>query len=125
MNNYLKSVCIRCGSFKREPWGRCSKCDFTPDGDDLVKSVYCSTGRFSEDPERACQYLEELKEISNLIKNNQEITYNQDEINRLKKERNISSVSNIYIFRYLLKVFMPAIILLVILLIMILIRFLT
>jgi hypothetical protein len=47
----MKATCIKCGDPKKLPWQTCDKCGFVPEGEDLVKSVYCSVGRFTDNPE--------------------------------------------------------------------------
>lgn len=82
----MKSVCIKCGNIKSAPYKKCRKCNFLPRGVDLVKSVYCSTGRFPDDSDEVFKYESELDEISAKIKNGIDVGYDPAELQRLSKE---------------------------------------
>ncbi|WBQ17838.1 hypothetical protein [Sphingobium yanoikuyae] len=81
-----KAVCVKCGALKRAAWQKCPNCSFDPKSDEksLIKSVYLSAGRFSdgENP----QYESELDIISVKIRNGVSINYDQECMERLRRE---------------------------------------
>lgn len=103
----ISSICISCGSFKKAPWRKCAECGLEPKGIDLIKSVYCSVGRFSDEAERR-EYQAVLEEMSSILKSGQEITFEADELDRLAKEqRMVENVTWPKLLMYLLKFFLP------------------
>ena len=81
-----KAICIKCGALKRAAWQKCSNCSFDPrlDENSLIKSVYLSVGRFSNDENP--EYQSELDIISEKIRNGVQINYNPECIARIRKE---------------------------------------
>ena len=81
-----KAICIKCGALKRAAWQICSNCSFDPrlDENSLIKSIYLSVGRFSNDENPEYQY--ELDIISEKIMNGLSINYDPKCMRRIKKE---------------------------------------
>ena len=82
----MYAICIYCGERKSKPWGKCPSCKKTPDGEDLVKSVYCSTGRYA-DEDLPAEFFAELDTISNQIKQGEQVRYSEEKLRELKKQR--------------------------------------
>lgn len=78
----MSSICIFCGQNKKKPWDKCNNCGLVPSGEDLFKSIYCSSLRFEE---RDMDFESELKEISNQLKAGKKIEYNKLELDKLRK----------------------------------------
>lgn len=82
-----EAVCIACGEGKSSPWKVCKSCRFDPNtsSDALVKSVYLSTGRYS-DQIRKDKYRNELSKISEDIRSGISINYEESDIIRLNNQ---------------------------------------
>ena len=82
------AVCVKCGASKRQAWGRCGGCAFDPSDDDesLVRSVYLSVGRF-DDEGAADAYRRELDSIGAALQRGQTISFNEDELIRLRAQK--------------------------------------
>ncbi len=109
----MEAICIKCGGAKKLPWHKCGKCGFVPDGDDLVKSVYCSIARFSGDGVRTENYKEELKQMQVAIRQGKTVDFDRVEIERLKKDQILlDHISPAMAWRAVFGFFLPAILLL-------------
>lgn len=111
------AICIKCGTEKTAPWKKCQNCRFDPskNEDDLVKSVYLSSGRY-EDQEKQKKYMHELDNIGELIKNGQSPSFDSDDLERLREQKHdVESISLLTVFKTLFRLFLPAIIFLAIL----------
>lgn len=83
----MKVVCIKCGADKNAPWQECPQCGLEPVDEDLVKSVYLSSGRFALDPERAAEYESELADFQAAIRGGRTIEYEEPDLQRLREEK--------------------------------------
>lgn len=111
----MTAVCIQCGTKKKEAWYKCRKCGLTPTGKDLVKSVYCSTGRF-QDPDDQDRYEVELEKIANKLKSGKAIKYNDQELERLAhQQKDIGSVPASAVWSAVFRFFVPGVIFLAVL----------
>jgi hypothetical protein len=115
----MKSICIRCGAAKKLPWNKCRRCSFLPKDDDLVKSVYCSIGRFDE-PDDAADYEKELEEMSSALARGEPIVYDEAELERLREQRRlVGSVRGPDLLLALFRIFLPAILFIAVMLLLI------
>lgn len=119
----MKALCINCGSFKTNPWDECHECDFFPIGEDLVKSVYCSTGRFACDPVLGKAYEHELLKMARDIRAGIPVIFDRDELSRLRLERDNVLEYNPSVVKILLRVSLPTIVLLLIIIILVCLRY--
>ena len=105
----MKAICIKCGSAKRLPWHKCRKCGLLPAGDDLIKSVYCSFGRFSGDELRSENYEEELERFQAAIRKGEAVNFDEMELERLKKDQSmLHEISPSAVWWTVLRFFFPA-----------------
>lgn len=112
--NTMKCMCIKCGEPKRKPYSKCASCAFLPKDDDLVKSVYCSTGRYDNE-RRATSYQATLERLSLDVKNGLPIYFEPSELRRLEAQRkSVESVSLLAVFWVLAQILGPIVILLVV-----------
>jgi hypothetical protein len=95
---------------KKAPWETCCNCHKTPSDDDLVKSVYCSTGRYADDPVKSDAYLDQLTTFSNDIQSGTEVQYDNDELDRLRRQKDLIQTTKFSIFMLLVRIASPAII---------------
>lgn len=110
----VNAICLKCGDWKSNPLDRCSSCGFVPHpgSDDEVKSVYLSVGRFEDEDERN-QYKSELGKIRDSIRSGKAISFDENEMVRLKEQRHfIRSTSPASAWKAVLKLFLPAVLIL-------------
>ncbi|HVR39062.1 MAG TPA: hypothetical protein VMU84_08190 [Thermoanaerobaculia bacterium] len=102
----MLAICISCGTSKKRPWARCSRCGFDPSRDEmsLVKSVYLSTERYDDvdDQER---YEGELRRLSGTIREGS-LEYDANELDRLRKQKR--DVEDVRPLNVLFRIFLPA-----------------
>ena len=112
-----QAICISCGRPKPLPWKICRSCRFDPTKDDtsLAKSVYLSTGRFSENDEKE-QYARQLDDLGQRIANGESIEYEHGELNRLRAQKvYFESVPMRVVWGAVGRLFLPGIVFLLIL----------
>lgn len=81
------AVCINCGKGKAAPFDKCRACGFLPRlEDDLVKSIYLSTGRY-DTPEEQISYLSELEQASRALMAGYSVRFVPEELVRLRQKR--------------------------------------
>jgi hypothetical protein len=56
-----------------------------PEGEDLVKSTYCSLLRFADDPDREVEYENEIRKMSMDVQAGRGIVYDDDDLERLRE----------------------------------------
>jgi recombinational DNA repair protein RecR len=108
--NKINAVCIYCGMIKNSPWTTCTRCHQTPKEEDLVKSVYYSTGRFADDQEAAEAYRGQLALIALDIENGVELQYDKIDIDRLKQEKHFVENTEVNIALLLFRLALPGLI---------------
>src|SRR5688572_22094486 len=106
----MKAICIRCGTSKEAPWLKCPECGFVPEGDDLVKSTYCSVWRFTDDPELENQYESELREMSSAVRAQKQVVFDEGELDRLRELVMFVESGSPGVWIWFLRMFLPAII---------------
>lgn len=111
----MKAICIKCGIAKEKPWQTCSNCGFTPEGEDLVQSTYCSVLRFTDDPDRETAYQNEIIQMSEAIQAGKRLTFDQAELQRLRDLIEFTEAGSPSVWGVLFRIFLPAIIFLAIL----------
>ena len=106
----MKAICIKCGSAKTKPWHKCRKCGLVPSGDNLIKSVYCSTGRFDDDDDRSEAYIDQLLKMQKALRQGESIEYDQADLERLKEqEMLIDGLASAKVWGAVFRFFLPAI----------------
>jgi hypothetical protein len=108
----MKAICIRCGASKQAPWLKCLECGLTPEGEDLVKSTYCSVWRFTDDAELESQYEAELRDMSVALRGQQQLVYDEIELDRVRELVSFVEKGSPGVWIWLIRMFLPAIILL-------------
>lgn len=119
----MVAICLKCGTGKNYPWEMCSNCKYVPLASDLIKSVYLSEGRFSNDEKKQDLYRKELIKYGVQIKNNTKIQFDESELERLSKEKKIIEEFNPSIISILFQFFLPAIILFIIIALLVILRY--
>ena len=103
-----RAICLKCGASKKLPWQKCRECGFAPEGEDLVRSVYLSVGRY-RDVQVQERYTQDLTQIRAQIRNGQAVEFDEAELDRLRKERvKLESVPAHAVWMALLRFFLPA-----------------
>ena len=113
----MRAICLKCGSNKSQPCERCEACSFRPseNSDDLVKSVYLSLGRYDTEEERT-RYRAELDTISRQLGAGEEIKFDRAELERLRRQKaDVDSTGDWSLFRYLVRLFLPGIVIVLLL----------
>jgi hypothetical protein len=116
----VRAVCIACGANKEDAWEPCDQCGLNPESDEgsLIKSVYLSVGRYEDEDDRE-RYATELLEIANRIRKGDVIEYLPTELARLSEQKKfVDSVTGWHLVLYLLRVFLPGILIVVMLFLM-------
>jgi len=111
------SICINCGEKKPAPWKSCKACGHDPriQEEDLVKSVYLSTGRFEDGNEKA-DYVSVLQALAQTLKEGKQVTYDQDDMDRLSRQRAaIEDVDSKTVWGAVFRFFLPALVLIAVL----------
>jgi len=106
-----EALCLRCGGAKRNPWRACRRCAFkpAPRSDELIRSIYLSTGRF-EDPEEAAAYREELDHVAEAIRAGLAVSYDESELMRLRaRAAAFTSIPSSAVWGAVFRLFLPAI----------------
>lgn len=107
------AVCINCGKGKAAPFDKCRACGFLPRlEDDLVKSIYLSTGRY-DTPEEQISYLSELEQASRALMAGYSVRFVPEELVRLRQKRLADEPLTV-----VLRIIRPAIIVLAVLLLL-------
>jgi hypothetical protein len=106
----MKAICVQCGIPKEAPWRKCSKCGFTPEGEDLVKAAYCSTWRFADDPDAEIAYESELHQMGEAVQAGQSITFDESELQRIREIIDFLEAGSPGVWRAFLRFLLPAII---------------
>ena len=107
----MNAICISCGTAKGAPWHKCRKCGLVPSGEVLVKSVYCSTGRFDGDEVRSEAYRDELCRMQKELRQGEEIEYDATDLKRLKEQGTlIDELATARVWGAVFRFFLPAII---------------
>lgn len=119
----MKALCIKCGAFKATPWESCPECKFLPVDEDLVRSVYCSSGRFVSDPERRIAYEHELLKMSADIRSGTPLVLDCHELARLRAEREVIHACNPSVAKILFRISLPAIVMFMAFFVLLLIRY--
>lgn len=79
----IRSVCIRCGSFKNHPQDKCEQCGFLPEtAREKAESIVLSEG-YQAYEEHVARTDAELHAFSEDIKNGRPITFDESEIQRI------------------------------------------
>ena len=86
----MNAICIRCGTSKRAPWLVCRTCRLRPVGEDLVKSVYCSVGRFESADEQA-EYRAALERHRETLRSGGSIAFDEGELDRLRRQSRLTA----------------------------------
>ncbi|TWT34729.1 hypothetical protein [Blastopirellula retiformator] len=110
----MTAICIKCGAKKSFPYNKCGECAFDPQlaREDLVKSVCLSSGRYGSQFEKE-KYDDELNSYSAQLRSGLSVEYDQEEIERLDMQlTEVEELDDKPIFKYLLRVFLPGILLL-------------
>jgi hypothetical protein len=108
----MKATCIKCGDPKKLPWHTAANADLWRRVRILVKSVYCSVGRFTDNPEEETGFEGEIDQISRDIQAGRKIHYDDRGLQRLREQQMDVETASKNAFVYLLRVFFPAIVLL-------------
>ena len=106
-----EAICLRCGMAKSRAWKPCKRCSFDPTIDDqsLVRSVYLSTGRFTDPAEQAC-YRKELNEIGRLIEEGVTPEFVEADLVRLATQKTrVDSIGPLTVWGAVFRLFLPAI----------------
>jgi len=81
----------------------------------LVKSVYLSLGRYDTEEERT-RYRAELDTISRQLGAGEEIKFDRAELERLRRQKaDVDSTGDWSLFRYLVRLFLPGIVIVLLL----------
>lgn len=106
----IRAVCVRCGSEKGAPWKICSSCGFRPeeDSDAMIKSVYLSAGRFEGRTEEQKVWQAELSRLVGERDLVSSYSYDEGEVERL--ERQMRDIGRINPWPTVLRLFLPAIV---------------
>lgn len=108
-----EAICINCGHAKGAAFKKCRNCGFAPkDEDARVRSLYLSTGRFDGVRKGGRGYREELDRIGAAIQAGSAPAFETAELERLRDELGVPASA---VWRYLFRLFLPAIIFIAIL----------
>lgn len=105
-----EAICLRCGGSKSTPWEKCERCGYDPGADEeaLVKSVYLSTGRFTEARDKV-RYRMELDRIGAAIEANEQPIFAESELARLRAQKAlIERIPPSAAWNAVLRLFLPA-----------------
>jgi len=82
------ATCFTCGSFKKQPYIKCSDCGFNPKGDNtaMAKSIILSSKFWLEDQERA-PTRDELQKIGEDIRNGKPYSFNEIQIQKVLEQK--------------------------------------
>ena len=103
----MTAIYIKCGARKSLPYEKCPNCafDLQHDREDLVKSVYLSSGRFDSQSDKE-KYSGELNSYSERLRSGLSIEYDQAEIERLDMQlTEIEALDDKSILSYLFQFF--------------------
>lgn len=109
----MTAICLKCGTKKSLPYEKCSKCDFDPqlNRDDLVKSVYLSSGRFDSESEKE-HYDDVLNSYSKRLRSGLSVEYDQADIERLTMQlTEVEAFDDKSILNYMFRLLFPVILL--------------
>jgi hypothetical protein len=113
----MTAVCVRCGAIKPLPYETCIDCGFQPehDSEDLVKSVYLSTGRY-DSPTDQTRYEAELRHMSQQIAKGIDLAYDENDLMRLRAQKaEVECVDERAAVRYVFRILFPGFVFILIL----------